>query len=406
MNTLVNITLQWLEKEVSVLLDQQKAYNTICPEDSTEGRQMVHLRRIVYWEDPTVDESKLVPKIYGIGKVHFGDSCSAAILENLRQKVAEDMAENNLPESSERLVKSSYVDDNCLSVSSVTEAFQFYNDCKNAFELYGAKMHQPVISSSEGRHDAPNEPARKKKKEDEEEETRIFGFLYNSFKDTVKVPIQRNFSKRKQGVKEGSDMTPEQALCAKVTMRKLSGALMNFYDFQGFLTPVLIRGKILLSKVQEVLPPSEKENWDKVLPDDLLLEAQNFLAMMVRLTEPEFERYPPPRVLKELHAHVDGAERTFATVVYGVWIHPETGDRSGKLLYSKPKISKRNIPDNELSATWQGTQVLTNMLKVYKNIEEVCIFGDSECTTKMLKSKNRPKDVFKANRITAALANI
>ena len=255
MNTLVNITLQWLEKEVSVLLDQQKAYNTICPEDSTEGRQMVHLRRIVYWEDPTVDESKLVPKIYGIGKVHFGDSCSAAILENLRQKVAEDMAENNLPESSERLVKSSYVDDNCLSVSSVTEAFQFYNDCKNAFELYGAKMHQPVISSSEGRHDAPNEPARKKKKEDEEEETRIFGFLYNSFKDTVKVPIQRNFSKRKQGVKEGSDMTPEQALCAKVTMRKLSGALMNFYDFQGFLTPVLIRGKILLSKVQEVLPP-------------------------------------------------------------------------------------------------------------------------------------------------------
>ena len=46
------------------------------------------------------------------------------------------------------------------------------------------------------------------------------------------------------------------------------------------------------------------------------------------------------------------------------------------------------------------------MLKVYKNIEEVCIFGDSECTTKMLKSKNRPKDVFKANRINAALANI
>ena len=103
MNTLVNITLGWLEKEVSVLLDQQKAYNTILPEDSIEGRQMLHLRRIVYWEDPNVEESKLVPKIYAISKVHFGDSCSAAILENLRQKVAEDMSENNLPESSEKL---------------------------------------------------------------------------------------------------------------------------------------------------------------------------------------------------------------------------------------------------------------------------------------------------------------
>ena len=32
--------------------------------------------------------------------------------------------------------------------------------------------------------------------------------------------------------------------------------------------------------------------------------------------------------------------------------------------------------------------------------------GDSKFTSKMLKSENRPKDVFKANRINAALANI
>ena len=128
MNTLVNITLGWLEKEVSVLMDMEKAYNTIIPEASVEGRQMVHLRRIVYWENPNAEESELVPKIFGISKVHFGDSCSSAILENLRQQVADDLRERDLPETSDKLVKSSFVDDNCLSVSSVDEAFKFYKD--------------------------------------------------------------------------------------------------------------------------------------------------------------------------------------------------------------------------------------------------------------------------------------
>ena len=406
MNTLPMLTLGWLEKEVSVLMDMEKAYNTIIPEASVEGRQMVHLRRIVYWEDPNAEESELVPKIFGISKVHFGDSCSSAILENLRQQVADDLRENDLPETSDKLVKSSFVDDNCLSVSSVEEAFKFYKDCKDAFSNYGAKLHEPVISSHKGCFVAPNEPPRTTRKDGEEEYTRIFGFLYDEINDEIKVPIQKNFTKRRQGIKVGADMTPEQAMNANVTMRMMSSALMSFHDFQGFLTPVLIRGRILLSKIQEVLSPSEKGNWDCVLPDDLLLEAQQFLSMMIKLPEPVFKRSPPPGVLKELHAHVDGAEKTFATVVYGVWVVPETGERSGKLLFSKPKISKRNIPDNELSAMWQGTQVIENMLKVYKTIEEVHIFGDSECTNKMLSSKNRPKDVYKANRINAALANI
>ena len=406
MNTLVNITLQWLEKEVSVLMDMEKAYNTIIPEASVEGRQMVHLRRIVYWEDPNAEESELVPKIYGISKVHFGDSCSSAILENLRQQVADDLREKDLPETSDKLVKSSFVDDNCLSMSSVDEAFKFYKDCKEAFSNYGAKLHEPIISNHKGCFVAPNEPPRKTRKDGEEGYTRIFGFLYDEINDEIKVPIQKNFTKRRQGVKVGADMTPDQAMNANVTMRMMSSALMSFHDFQGFLTPVLIRGRILLSKIQEALSPSEKGNWDCVLPDDLLLEARQFLSMMIKLPEPVFKRSPPPGVLKELHAHVDGAEQTFATVVYGVWIVPESGERSGKLLFSKPKISKRNVPDNELSAMWQGTQVIANMLKVYKTIEEVHIFGDSECTNKMLKSKNRPRDVYKANRINAALANI
>ena len=48
MNSLTNVTLQWLEKPYAITVDQKTAYHTISSDSSENGMITNHLRRI-YW---------------------------------------------------------------------------------------------------------------------------------------------------------------------------------------------------------------------------------------------------------------------------------------------------------------------------------------------------------------------
>merc|ERR1712020_64361 len=137
----------------------------------------------------------------------------------------------------------------------------------------------------------------------------------------------------------------------------MSSFQMSLHDFMGFMSILTVRGKILLSKIQEVLPPSTAAFWDQVLPQELLEEGRQYIKMMIEADDPIFKRSPPPGILKELHCHVDGAKDCYAIVIWGLFIN-DSGDKGSKLLYSKNKVSKRTIPEQELSSMDMGSQCL------------------------------------------------
>ena len=396
MNSLVNVSLKWIEKPVSVILDQKRAYHTIKAEDSEQGLIMTHLRRIAWFENPHDNEEDLRVRYFRVIPVQFGDSPAAAILDCFREKVVKDLKDNNQETSADLLSSSSFVDDNALSVETYSQAATFCKETIKAFATYNAELHEPLICDKNGKYDSNgiphNEPG-----PNEEAESRIFGFFYNVFKDEIRLPIQRNINHKKRGIRVGQDLLPGEVKNLQLTMRMMSSFQMSLHDFMGFMSILTVRGKILLSKIQEVLPPSTAAFWDQVLPQELLEEGRQYIKMMIEADDPIFKRSPPPGILKELHCHVDGAKDCYAIVIWGLFIN-DSGDRGSKLLYSKNKVSKRTIPEQELSSMAMGSQCLCNMVKIYPSVETCHIFGDSEAVFYQTRASYKTKDVFRANK--------
>ena len=401
MNSLVDIVLQWFENPISLIIDQKRAYNVI----KQASPQMSHLRRMVWFKDTAVQNEKdLELSFFCIDPVHFGDAPAASCLAMFRQEVINDLKQQGKESTAELLESSSYVDDNAASLQTVEEAFKCFTETKEAFGNYGAEFHDPIVSSRKGRFDTESSKPRLAPKEDEEEEERIFGYLYSSFSDQLRLPIQRNLNKKKKGIRMGENITQDEVDLLDLTMRKLSSFLMSIHDLMGFLNPVLVEGKILLSQVQEALPPNIQGNWDQTLPPDLLTRGRSFIKKVVSLPDLSFPRSPPSGQLKELHVFVDGAYMIFGLVVYGIWKDSQ-GNRVSKLLLSRNKISRRQIPDQELSGFTMGLEVLVNMKKLFKDVDKAFIFSDSEASVAQVKSSHRPKDVYKNNRYNSINAS-
>ena len=396
MNSLVNVSLKWLEKPVSVILDQKRAYHTVKAEDSEQGLIMTHLRRIAWFENPHDKEENLKVRYLRVIPVQFGDSPAAAILDCFRQRVVKDLKDNKQETTADLLASSSFVDDNALSVETYPQAATFCKEAIKAFATYNAELHEPLISDKNGKYDSNGVP-HKEPEANEEAESRIFGFLYNVFKDEIRLPIQRNINHKKRGIRVGQDLLPGEVNNLQLTMRMMSSFQMSIHDFMGFMSILTVRGKILLSKIQEVLPPSTAAFWDQVLPPELLEEGRQYIKMMIEADDPIFKRTPPPGTLKELHCHVDGAKDCYSIVIWGLFIN-DSGDKGSKLLYSKNKVSKRTIPEQELSSMAMGSQCLCNMVKIYPSVETCHIFGDSEAVFYQTKASYKTKDVFRANK--------
>ena len=401
MNSLVDIVLQWFENPISLIIDQKRAYNVI----KQASPHMSHLRRMVWFKDTAVQNEKdLELSFFCIDPVHFGDSPAASCLAMFRQEVINDLKQEGKEATAQMLESSSFVDDNAASLQNVEEAFKCFTETKEAFANYGAEFHEPLVSSKQGRFDTQTSKPRKTPKFEEEEEERIFGYFYSTFSDQLRLPIQRNLNKKRKGIRMGENITNEEIDILDLTMRKLSSFLMSIHDLMGFLSPVLVEGKILLSQVQEAYPPNLQGNWDQTLPPDLLVRGRSFIKKVVSLPDLSFPRSPPPGQLKELHVFVDGAYMVFGLVVYGLWIDSQ-GNRASKLLLSRNKISRRQIPDQELSGFTMGLEVLVNMKKLFKNVNKAFIFSDSEASIAQVKSSHRPKDVYKNNRYNSINAS-
>ena len=56
----------------------------------------------------------------------------------------------------------------------IIDAFQCFDETKDAFSEYGAEFHLPLISSKQGRFDFKNSKPRTYPNEDEEPEEKIF----------------------------------------------------------------------------------------------------------------------------------------------------------------------------------------------------------------------------------------
>ena len=406
--SITDVLLRWITKPVSMCTDIKAAYTTIRPmegvegsQEWTDGRTMRHIRRLVWYKQP--EEANPEPTTYCLARVHWGDACAAGCLQELVNQIGRDLKAKG-EFSSQKFQESSFVDDNVCGLDNVQSAFDLYKDIEDSFNNYSAQLHTPIVCSKEGKFDTAGSEPRKFPEKDEVRVAKTLGFSHDFFEDKIAVELNRNLNKRARGLRPGKDMEPGEVNNLKVTQRSLASFQQSQFDALNLVAPVLIRGKILLSRVQKLLNPSIKENWDCSLPPEMEEEAKEYIRSILTMADPVFDRFSPPGELRELLIHHDGSDQVFASVVFGIFIEDD-GAKHSKLLYSKPRISHRTVPDIELQSLHQSSELARSFVKLFPSIQTISLCGDSESALKQLSSLKRPKCVFTNNKVKKTIAN-
>ena len=180
----------------------------------------------------------------------------------------------------------------------------------------------------------------------------------------------------------------------KFTKRKVFSEVSKVFDPLGFLTPVTIRGKLL---VQEIWSTHLK--WDTQIPEELAKSWQTLRMDLLRLLEIKVPRQLCDTVGPyTLHVFTDASGKAYGCVAY--LVH-SSGSR---LVMSKSRVSplsvKRSIPQLELCGIYIGVKLILYVRKTLNdvNITSTYLWSDS-CVSLYWVRNNASKEVFVRNRV-------
>ncbi|XP_076549057.1 uncharacterized protein LOC143306157 [Osmia lignaria lignaria] len=335
-----------------------------------------NLQRIL-WID---EESNEVP--YTLTTVTYGTKAAPFLAVRALLQLAEDEGQR-YPLAVPSIKYARYVDDifgGADSLDSLIEIASQLTDLCNAGGFPLAKWHSNEASLLETIVPCNNSQGTSISLDDCN--TKILGLRWNTVNDsftfTTKSHHNLNFTKR-----------------------LVLSEVAQIFDPLGFLSPVIIRAKVLL---QELWLLNLK--WDDPLPSHVTIRwiaIREDLTSLARLSIPRwFNTYNNSTV--ELHGFSDASQLAMAAVIYITVFSPSTDLKVTSLVCSKTKVAplkKLTIPRLELTAAL----ILAKLLKYVQanlklNIATIHLWTDSQVTLTWIKSHaSRWKDYVR-NRVT------
>ena len=279
---------------------------------------------------------------------------------------AADYAE--LPGTESALRRDFYVDDFLGGALDVDAAHQLKTDLTQSLSKVCMPIRKWASNSKELLARIPEEDRETATVEvaKEEQGVKTLGIAWNTERDkfvfTVPAALKRH--------------AVFKALNPKITRRKLLSATATVYDPLGWLSPLVIRMKILFQNSWD-----EDAGWDDVLSEDKIYGFRRWIEDLVRLEFLEL----PRRILGEithpgdadLHLVLfcDASEQAMAACVYIVTKPKKYGDMStSRLLAAKTKLAPRKtqtVPRLELGAMLLGAALYV----LFSNQWSHCLFG-------------------------------
>nr|XP_034195140.1 uncharacterized protein LOC117611301 [Osmia lignaria] len=373
-NLLLNINdvLLWIRHHKCIFAtDITKMYRQVRVHEDDRN-----LQRIL-WID---EESNEVP--YTLTTVTYGTKAAPFLAVRALLQLAEDEGQR-YPLAVPSIKYARYVDDifgGADSFDSLIEIASQLTDLCNAGGFPLAKWHSNEASLLETIVPCNNSQGTSISLDDCN--TKILGLRWNTVNDsftfTTKSHHNLNFTKR-----------------------LVLSEVAQIFDPLGFLSPVIIRAKVLL---QELWLLNLK--WDDPLPSHVTIRwiaIREDLTSLARLSIPRwFNTYNNSTV--ELHGFSDASQLAMAAVIYITVFSPSTDLKVTSLVCSKTKVAplkKLTIPRLELTAAL----ILAKLLKYVQanlklNIATIHLWTDSQVTLTWIKSHaSRWKDYVR-NRVT------
>lgn len=189
----------------------------------------------------------------------------------------------------------------------------------------------------------------------------------------------------------------------RLTKRTLLSDLNKVFDPLGFLSPVLIKGKIFVQQLWQL-----KIDWDTPLSEEIQRKWKQYYTELHQLKDLVIPRKSQPATsnVVEMHGFCDASIEA-----YGVCIYVRTLDQQGqwhaRLLCSKSRVSPlkgATIPRLELSGALLLAQLAEKVAHSWDiKIEDFKFWTDSMVVLAWLNSQTSRLKTFVANRVCQIL---
>lgn len=256
-------------------------------------------------------------------KVHvFGNSPSPAIASLGLKRIAEMSEESHGSDVGQFIRRNFYVDDGLTSCQTNEEAIDLMRMTQVAIKRYGnLKLHKFASNREEVMEAFEPQDLTQDiydlNLDKDQLVQRSLGLRWNISNDMFEFDISTN--------------------AKPLIYRGVLSTVNSLFDPLGFLSPVVIRGKLRLRDVV-----SETSNWDEPLPEHILTSWETWSSTLKTLEDIHIPRvivqYLSKSVRSELWVYSDASEKAIAAVFYPKAFFPDSSTSTGFLL-GKSKVA-------------------------------------------------------------------
>ena len=317
-------------------------------------------------------------------RVMFGVSCSPFLLNATLQHHLSKYAASH-PETVKKLTISLYVDDVVTGAKDTEEAYQLYLESKSVLKEGGFNLRKFMTND-----DLLQQKIKEREEHSCERQSSVSPSDETYTKATL-APAQPLFSGEQKilgvcwNVNEdqlrfGFANIAQNARQVEPTKRNIVSVVGRFYDPLGFLSPIVIRFKMLFQELCE-----EGLNWDEPLTPalnakwtELIYELEHCPVMF--LPRCIWKEPPTEEVECSLYGFCDASKHSYAAVIHLVLESPEK--RMVRFIISKTRVSPLKPQTIPPRLELLSALLLARLLKsVTTSLESEIQLNDPTCYT-------------------------
>jgi len=375
---LFSILIRFRKHQYVMTSDVEKMFRQIAVDAEDQDLQC-----ILWRENPSEDlrKFKLTTVTYGTTSASFmATQCLVSLAE---------AEQNRYPEAAAAIRRDFYMDDLMTGAETIQECIQLQTQISNI--LSSAKFPLRKWCSNSDKILAHVGKEQKEPlfviRPEAEDVIKSLGLCWK--------PVQDEFVFQVAPIPKRS----------KVTKRMLLSDLNKTFDPLGFLTPVLIIGKIFLQQLWQI-----KVEWDKPLPIEIQTKWESFHQELEKLGSLSIPRKCKPCISEqiELHGFCDASQEAYGACIY---VRTRDKDSDGgfcsRLLCSRSRVTPlkgSTIPRLELCGALVLAQLAVKVAMAWScDVKCFHLWTDSTVVLGWLNSHSTRLKTYVANRIQQIL---
>ena len=372
-NSVFNVLLRFRRYPIALACDIREMYLQI----RIPAVERSYFRFL--WRDLETDRR---PDVYEFERIVFGDASAPFRAQFVAQENARCHKET-FPLAAETIEKSTYMDDSLDSARTEEEAIELYNQLDSLWKLASMEPRKWVSNSASVLENIPSE--KRASQVDLEDGTipsiRTLGVLWLAKDDVFSFQV-------------------EVVINVPFTKRSLLSRVAKIFDPLGFISPFVLRAKILLQELW-----TQGLGWDDPVEGDSYREAKVWLEELEDLKSVRIPRCLHMTTDDEfitIHTFVDASKVAYGAVSYLRMEHLD-GRIDVNIIASKTRVAPLtpvSIPRLELLAAVLGlllTSAITEALGL--PISMVRFWCDSMNVLLWIRGRGRQFRPFVANRV-------